>query len=1168
MAEQADGSIIIDTEIDAKGFKAGSSELQNSIKSLNTKMDSLGLTFQKAISGNASAVETFNAKATTLEKTISDIGAKMESLEKTRVPTKEYTTLIELADKYGYKLDALYAQQKKMEATGVSKKSQAWRSLQYEIERAGTLMEEYNAHANALEEDGKAFQFGYQTDEYAKLKANLDAAKEKLAEMKAQAESTGKSTNKFTLILGNCKKVLSTLGKIGIAAFRKLCSGIKTGILKLKNFGKAVSGGCVATVGKLGKKINGLGSIIKRMAIRKLIMGMFTGVKEGLNNLAQYSSTVNAHISTLKSALTKLKNSLATAFAPVLTIITPALATLINYLSAAITYVGKFIAALTGAKTFTKATAVQEDYAESLGNTGAAAEKAKNQLAGFDELNVLSDSSSRSGGGGTGGVSPSEMFEEVPIESSITDFVDRLKAAFKDGDYGEIGRIIGNGINTALQKINDFISWDNVGDTVTKVVTGIADGFNALFETVDWELLGDTFAEGFNTVLHTIHLIITKFDWLNVAASLTRSLNSFIANVDWDTIGKTISDSFLTALGFIHTALTTFDWRTFGEKIGTLIANIDWKGIFKTILDIVGDIFSGVREFRQGLLSAFPDDLRSIVRLVETIGTGFAAWKIASSVMSAINSIVKLPASLNIGVSLAITGITVGVKGITDALQDGLNGINFAEIIGGGALGGVGIGTLIGGAGGGPLGAAIGALVGLLVSSVIDIVQNWDYVVSYFDGVFDSLGGLFTGFITGDWTGFWEGADQVAESFFSADTLTTKFYKWIVGEDTWQEITDYFKNGGGLETVFYTISEKIHEKWDEFIEWLKKKPQEIGSTIEEFFTSLPNKISGWFSDLWQPIKDFDWYGLGRDIGQFFGEAFKSGIDFVTVTVPQWFSDLWDSIKSAFINFFTVTLPKFFTETLPQAFNTVVDFVKGVPEKLWNAIKTRWDWFVNIGKCIIDGIWEGLQTVWNKIPEFVGGFVQGFKDALGIHSPSRLFRDVVGLNIGYGIGEGIEASEDSVVDTVTGLANAIAAEANAGEYDIGGIISTARVDGALTGFSDKIVNSFTNLLDRLQAIAEGVTFSVPAMAGSVVPYTVAASANNNSQNGVTEAITASNDELSSVIIQSVTNATTAIVSAIQENNGTTVNLDTNSIATGVIKEINRRTRMTGKSPLTI
>ena len=37
MAEKVDGSVIIDADLDTKGFEAGSKELQNAIKSLNTK---------------------------------------------------------------------------------------------------------------------------------------------------------------------------------------------------------------------------------------------------------------------------------------------------------------------------------------------------------------------------------------------------------------------------------------------------------------------------------------------------------------------------------------------------------------------------------------------------------------------------------------------------------------------------------------------------------------------------------------------------------------------------------------------------------------------------------------------------------------------------------------------------------------------------------------------------------------------------------------------------------------------------------------------------------------------------------------------------------------------------------------------------------------------------
>ena len=149
--------------------------------------------------------------------------------------------------------------------------------------------------------------------------------------------------------------------------------------------------------------------------------------------------------------------------------------------------------------------------------------------------------------------------------------------------------------------------------------------------------------------------------------------------------------------------------------------------------------------------------------------------------------------------------------------------------------------------------------------------------------------------------------------------------------------------------------------------------------------------------------------------------------------------------------------------------------------------------------------------------------------------------------------------------MSGVADAIADEFNAGDYKVGNIVPTSEVDGALSSFSDKISGSFTSLLDRLQAIADNITFAVPAVAGGVVPYkAAAAAASGGADIGTT--IETSNDALASVVTQVVTNATAAIVTAIQNYSGTTVNFDKTAIAESTIREINRRTRATGKSPL--
>lgn len=1486
MAEHADGSIIVDTEIDTKGFAAGSSELQRAIKSLNNKIQALGPTFQKALSGNASALSNFEAKAATLENTISELEAQLKSLGEARVPTEDYQWLTTEIEKAKKQLMLLDEKQIKMEDMGVKKSSQAWKSLQYDIDLARRKIADYEEDQAHMRDSGKAFKLGTSTAEYSQLESALASAKSKLAEMQAQADEAKGSTDKFSAALNGVKSALTAIGKIGKKAFSGFISVIKKGISRVKQFSKA-SNGCNSSITKLGKKITGLGSMLKRMALRKIMSGILSSVKEGFGNLAQYSAQTNKDLSALKSGLTKLKNSFATAFSPILTVVTPALTKLINYLSTAITYIGKLFAALTGSTTFVKAKDVQEDYASSLEGTASAAKEAKRQLTGFDDLNVLSDSSSDPANGET---SPSDMFEEVHIESSITDFIGRLKQAFVDGDYAGIGEAIGNGINTAIQKIKDFVNWDNVGGTITNFVDGVAEGFNSMIDTVDWNSIGNSFAEGFNTVLNTLFLVLTAFDWLGLAEGLANSINGFVNGVDWAIVGQTISAGFTGALHFILTALETFDWQAFGRAVATLVANIDWSDLFNTILSIVKEIFNGVLEFRQTLHDELPDDLRGVLSLVEAIGLAFAAWKISSAVLDCINSIVKLPTSITVGVTLAITGITLEAKGLSDAIQNELDGFNFAEIVSGALLGtggaailgsgiatwiesafagsavdlaitqaGINLGVGTAGAAGAAIGAAVAGIIAGIPAYFVGIydacVDGIDWLNSLLVGAGATAAGAGIGAIIG-MCGGPIGAGIGALIGLAVGLVTDGI---ILIVQKWDVITNFLSD-------FFTVT--IPNIWNGFVGWLKNIPAALG----EFFGSLPGKISTWFSNLWQPIKDYDWKGLGNSIGTWCGNAIKDAIQFVTVSVPNFFTELWETIKNAFVTFFTVTLPKFFTETLPTAFQAVIDFVKGLPEKLWNAIKTGWNWLVNIGKSIIDGIWEGLQTVWQAIKNFVSGFVQGFKDALGIHSPSTVFAEIgrfliegllqgiqnmwssitsffsnalsslkqtisnawaeikqgaqtawqgisstvsnawsgiktgvstactavkttasnawnsvksatstawnavksgvstaingaktaaatawnsmkttastvsssirstvstawntvkssistamnnakttastawnsikstassvcssvkstvssawsnvkssvsnavnnikssassawnsvkstvssvnnsikstvssawtsmkstistklsdikssatstftslknsattwgkdVCQNMANGISKakstvesavkgvadkiksflgfsepedgplsnfhtympdmidlmayGIKQNQGKAIGAVSNMASAISGEIQNGDYAMGDIQIGNGASAALGDFSDKITNSFATLIDRLQAIANGVTFATPAIAtGGVVPYSIAAS-NNADSTGVTNAIEASNDELASVVTQVVANATTNIVNAIQKYSGTTVNFDKDSMASSVIQEINRRTRASGSSPL--
>lgn len=420
-----------------------------------------------------------------------------------------------------------------------------------------------------------------------------------------------------------------------------------------------------------------IGRMVGMSILYSTVFGMISkvnsGIMTGINNLAQYSSATNASISSMMSALTQLQNSLATAFAPILSVVAPILTAFMNMLSKAITYVGMFIAALTGQKSFTRAKAVQEDYAASLNKTSSGANKAakatKNNakatkkaskeiqtyLSGLDEIRQYqkekdtpssSTPSAGSGGGGGGGYTgPSigDMFEKVPIESSIADIAKKIKDLIKKEDWEGLGAYIASGINKGLQKIYDAINWNNVGPKITYFVNAFTRTFNSLVDHIDWDLMGRTVGAGINTIVNTLNLLIEGIDWKNLGAKIGVGINGMFNEVDWsnvgrlfanrinipfqmlagavntlkwDTIGKSIGQGLNgaiaqldvnsigtslsgLALGILTTldnALTTTNWSQLGTKLSALLTSIDWVGIFVNAISVAGKAITALTQ--------------------------------------------------------------------------------------------------------------------------------------------------------------------------------------------------------------------------------------------------------------------------------------------------------------------------------------------------------------------------------------------------------------------------------------------------------------------------------------------------------------------------------------------------------------------------------------------
>lgn len=172
-----------------------------------------------------------------------------------------------------------------------------------------------------------------------------------------------------------------------------------------------------------------LGAAIGIRSLYALFSKLKSAVTDSLKTLAQWNNgnnKTNESISMLMNSLNELKNSFGAAFAPILTAVAPALNYLINLITQAINAIAQLIAYLSGSNTWIKAKKQTDDYAKSLNKTGAAAKQAQGRLAAFDDLNVLGKDNDN--GGGTGGVDPNKLFEEVPIESWVEELFAKLKA--------------------------------------------------------------------------------------------------------------------------------------------------------------------------------------------------------------------------------------------------------------------------------------------------------------------------------------------------------------------------------------------------------------------------------------------------------------------------------------------------------------------------------------------------------------------------------------------------------------------------------------------------------------------------------------------------------------------------------------------------------------------
>ena len=693
----ADGSLRFDTAVNTEGFKDGISVLSKAMDRLTKAVDQLssniitrfGATeqaMQKVAEGAEKASEEIESIGSSADRSTERVKSLQEQMDAISVHTMQDSaadvataapvSVPVAASDMGYNPEAMSAV--------FGKAAEDIRSWSDAINMYG---QQAGFALNDLERDaaeaGQAISSGADQAEntvqrYVGFKDSvIGAFKNMPGAFALIPKALSLEISKIPgIVKSGFSKASGVISGFGKALGKGLAGKAKSAVTSLKGLSKPAD--------KAAKSILKLSNMFKLMLIRMAMRAVVQGVKEGMQNLVQYSGDANQAMSELTSSMTYAKNSFAAAFAPILSFVVPAITVLINALATAVGYVNQFFSALGGKGTFVRAKKVNQDYAASLKKTGGAAKQAgkdaKKALAPFDDLvQIQREGADDSSGGSSGGIDPSQMFETVAIDQGISDFANKLKELWQAGDWEGIGQLIGQKINDSVQKFTDYISWDNVGAKITAFVTAFTTLFNSLVANIDWYSIGIMMGTGINTLVNTLYLLLTQIDWLMLGSALATGLNGMVATIDWNLFGATLGAFFQAKISGLYGFVDTADWPLIGQAIGNglngTISQIDWGMLGLLFATGLGGLFSVAGNFAQtfdwtGFGNSIALSLSTFFRTFDWAGSGTAISDFVLGLLNAFVTFIKETDWTALGTGVAEMALAIDWWGILLAVID------------------------------------------------------------------------------------------------------------------------------------------------------------------------------------------------------------------------------------------------------------------------------------------------------------------------------------------------------------------------------------------------------------------------------------------------------------------------------------------------------------------
>ena len=301
------------------------------------------------------------------------------------------------------------------------------------------------------------------------------------------------------------------------------------------------------------------------------------------------------------------------------------------------------------------------------------AKKLKQQLQGFDELNVISSDKDKDSGSGGGGSDSGSSGEWVEADSIMDGYESKLDSLFKLGEH--IGKTITDSLNS--------IDWDSVYEGARSFGKGLAEFLNGLISPELFAAVGQTIAGSLNAAVYQALAFAEEFDWIDFGKSLAAGVNKFFETFDFIALAESINAWIKGAIATATTFLKETDFELIGKKIGEFLVALDFTEILGDFAELIWEAIKAGFELISGMFEEAPLETALLGAFAILKFTKLGAF-ISSKIVAALAAKLGLTGTFSSVGSVVITALSTA---LTTALASfggiiGLLNANIATVIG------------------------------------------------------------------------------------------------------------------------------------------------------------------------------------------------------------------------------------------------------------------------------------------------------------------------------------------------------------------------------------------------------------------------------------------------------------------------------------------------------